>query len=164
MLAGETGDQEQLELIRKQYGLDKPLPVQYAIFLVKMVQFDFGKSFANAQDALGLVFERLPTSFTLVLIAFTANLCLSIPMGAWLGSRPDRTGRKLASTFVFIAQGIPGYITGLLLIQLFAVELRWLPSIGNQGPQSWIMPAITLASFQAPQVIQKVRELLNLPP
>ncbi len=156
VLAGETGDQEQLELIRKQYGLDKPLPVQYAIFLVKMVQFDFGKSFANAQDALGLVFERLPTSFTLVLIAFTANLCLSIPMGAWLGSRPDRTGRKLASTFVFIAQGIPGYITGLLLIQLFAVELRWLPSIGNQGPQSWIMPAITLASFQAPQVIRVI--------
>ncbi|PPR79784.1 MAG: Glutathione transport system permease protein GsiC [Alphaproteobacteria bacterium MarineAlpha2_Bin1] len=156
ILAGETGDQEQLELIRKQYGFDKPLYVQYGVFLMKMLVLDFGTSLANAQDALGLVFERLPTSFTLVLIAFTANLIISIPLGAWLGSRPDRTGRKLGSTGVFILQGIPGYITGLILIQVFSVELRWLPSIGNQGPESWIMPAITLASFQAPQVIRVI--------
>jgi len=156
VLAGETGDQEQLELIRKQYGLDKPLYIQYGVFLIKMVQGDFGSSLANAQDALGLVFERLPTSFTLVIIAFTANLIVSIPLGAWLGSRPDQTGRKLAATAVFIAQGIPGYITGLILIQIFAVELRWLPSIGNQGPLSWIMPAITLAAFQAPQVVRVI--------
>ena len=156
ILAGETGDQEQLELIRKQYGFDKPLYIQYGVFLMKMVVFDFGTSLANAQDALGLVLERLPTSFTLVLIAFTANLIISIPLGAWLGSRPDRTGRKLGSTGVFILQGIPGYITGLILIQVFSVELRWLPSIGNQGPESWIMPAITLASFQAPQVIRVI--------
>ncbi|MSO66137.1 MAG: ABC transporter permease [Alphaproteobacteria bacterium] len=156
VLAGETGDQEQLALIRKQYGLDKPLPVQYGIFLFKAVQFQFGNSLANAQDAMGLVFERLPTSFTLVMIAFTANLMVSIPTGAWLGSRPDRTGRKLASTAVFVLQGIPGYIIGLVLIQIFAVELRWLPSIGNQGPKSWIMPAITVASFQAPQVIRVI--------
>ena len=156
VLAGETGDQEQLELIRKQYGLDKPLIVQYGVFLMKMVILDFGSSLANAQDALGLVFERLPTSFTLVLIAFTANLIISIPLGAWLGSRPDRIGRKLGSTGVFILQGIPGYITGLILIQVFSVEFRLLPSIGNQGPESWIMPAITLASFQAPQVIRVI--------
>ncbi len=156
ILAGETGDQEQLELIRKQYGFDKPLYVQYGVFLMKMAVLDFGTSLANAQDALGLVLERLPTSFTLVLIAFTANLIISIPLGAWLGSRPDRTGRKLGSTGVFILQGIPGYITGLILIQVFSVELRWLPSIGNQGPESWIMPAITLASFQAPQVIRVI--------
>ncbi len=156
VLAGETGDQEQLELIRKQYGLDKPLVVQYGVFLYKLVQLDFGSSLANAQDALRLVFERLPTSFTLVIIAFTANLIVSIPLGAWLGSRPDRTGRKLAATAVFVAQGIPGYITGLLLIQLFSVELGWLPSIGNQGILSWIMPATTLAAFQAPQVVRVI--------
>ncbi len=156
VLAGETGDLEQLELIRKQYGLDKPLIVQYGVFLTKVIQLDFGKSLANAQDALGLVFERLPTSFTLVIIAFTANLIISIPLGAWLGSRPDRRTRKTAAAFVFVAQGIPGYITGLILIQIFAVELRWLPSIGNQGPASWIMPAITLASFQAPHVIRVI--------
>ncbi len=156
VLAGETGDQEQLELIRKQYGMDKPLIVQYGVFLSQVVVLDFGRSLANAQDALGLVFERLPTSFTLVIIAFTANLAFSIPLGAWLGSRPDRQTRKLVATGVFIAQGIPGYITGLVLIQIFAVELRWLPSIGNQGPASWIMPALTLASFQAPHVIRVI--------
>ncbi len=156
VLAGETGDQEQLALIRKQYGLDQPLYWQYMVFLYKAVQFDFGNSLANAQNALGLVFERLPTSFTLVGIAFTANLLISIPTGAWLGSRPDRTGRKLAATAVFVMQGIPGYIIGLILIQIFAVELRWLPSIGNQGPLSWIMPAVTVASFQAPHVLRVI--------
>jgi peptide/nickel transport system permease protein len=156
VLAGETGDQEQLALIRKQYGLDQPLYWQYLVFLFKAVQFDFGNSLANAQNALGLVFERLPTSFTLVGIAFTANLLISIPTGAWLGSQPDRTGRKLAATAVFVMQGIPGYIVGLILIQIFAVELRWLPSIGNQGPLSWIMPAITVASFQAPHVLRVI--------
>jgi peptide/nickel transport system permease protein len=156
VLAGETGDQEQLELIRKQYGMDKPLVIQYGVFLSQMLVLDFGRSLANAQDALGLVVERLPTSFTLVIIAFTANLMFSIPLGAWLGSRPDRQTRKVAATAVFVAQGIPGYITGLVLIQIFAVELRWLPSIGNQGPESWIMPALTLASFQAPHVIRVI--------
>ncbi|MBM3504958.1 MAG: ABC transporter permease subunit [Alphaproteobacteria bacterium] len=156
VLAGETGDQEQLALIRRQYGLDQPLWYQYFVFLFKAIQFDFGNSLANAQSAIGLVFERLPTSFTLVGIAFTANLLISIPAGAWLGSRPDRTGRKLAATAVFVMQGIPGYIVGLLLIQVFAVELRWLPSIGNQGPLSWIMPATTVASFQAPHVLRVI--------
>ena len=156
VLAGETGDAEQLALIRAQYGLDKPIFIQYLIFLSRVAVFDFGTSLANAQDALGLVFERLPTSFTLVLIAFSANLIISIPIGAWLGGRPDRKTRRGVSTAVFIAQGIPGYITGLILIQIFAVELRWLPSIGNQGPLSWFMPAITLASFQAPQVIRVI--------
>ena len=109
----------------------------------------------SLHDALPIL-ERLPTSFTLVIIAFTANLMFSIPLGAWLGSRPDRQTRKVAATAVFVAQGIPGYITGLVLIQIFAVELRWLPSIGNQGPESWIMPALTLASFQAPHVIRVI--------
>lgn len=156
VLAGETGDAEQLALIRAQYGLDKPIVIQYLIFLSKVAVLDFGTSLANAQGALGLVFERLPTSFTLVLIAFSANLVVAIPLGAWLGGRPDQRLRKGASTMVFIAQGIPGYITGLILIQIFAVELRWLPSIGNQGPLSWFMPAFTLASFQAPQVIRVI--------
>ena len=156
VLAGETGDAEQLALIRAQYGLDKPILIQYIIFLGKVAVLDFGSSLANAQDALGLVFERLPTSFTLVMIAFSANLIVAIPAGAWLGGRPDRRARKSAATMVFIAQGIPGYITGLVLIQIFAVELRWLPSIGNQGPLSWFMPAFTLASFQAPQVIRVI--------
>jgi peptide/nickel transport system permease protein len=156
VLAGEEADAATVALISQRYGFDDPLYVQYLRYLVAMVSLDFGNSLIGQIDALTLVVERLGATLLLAFLALLITAAISIPLGAWLGFRPGTRSRKWSNALVFILQGIPGYIAGLLLIQLFVVEFRWLTSIGNQGPSSWILPALTLASFLVPKMVRIV--------
>lgn len=154
IIAGEEADIAHVEYIRTYYGFDRPLLQQYAIYMGRLLTLDFGASLASRQPALEMVLDRLGTTLLLTLLALVINTAVSVPIGAWLGVRPDTAARKAGAASVFVAQGVPGFIVGLLLIQLFAVELRWLPSIGSHGIESWILPSLTLASFLAPKVIR----------
>ncbi|MCC6008576.1 MAG: ABC transporter permease [Rhodobacteraceae bacterium] len=156
IMAGDEADPEVVALIRARYGLDQPLIVQYLRYLGAMLTLDFGESLRASRSALGLVLERLWSTLLLALLALLITAVLSIPLGAWLGYRPDSGDRKAVNAVVFVLQGIPGYIAGLLLIQLFVVELRWLTSIGNQGISSWILPSLTLASFLVPKMVRVI--------
>ena len=154
VLAGEEADAETVALISARYGFDEPLFIQYLRYLSAMVSLDFGNSLIGQIDALTMVLERLGSTLLLALLALVITALMSIPLGAWLGFRPAAQSRKWSNAVVFILQGIPGFIVGLLLIQFFVVELRWLTSIGNQGPSSWILPALTLASFLMPKMVR----------
>lgn len=154
VLAGEEADAELVALIRQRYGLDDSLAVQYLRYIGAIVTLDFGDSLQAGLPAIGLVLDRLGSTLMLALLALLVTAAISIPLGAWLGLRPDAGTRKWVNALVFVFQGIPGYIVGLLLIQLFVVELRWLTSIGNQGLTSWILPALTLASFLVPKMVR----------
>ncbi len=154
IIAGEEADIAHVEYIRTYYGFDRPLLQQYAMYMGRLLTLDFGASLASRQPALEMVLDRLGTTLLLTFLALVINTAVAVPIGAWLGARPDTGARKAGATAVFIAQGIPGFIVGLLLIQLFAVELRWLPSIGSRGIESWILPSLTLASFLTPKVIR----------
>ena len=154
VLAGEEADAETVALISARYGFDEPLFIQYLRYLSAMVSLDFGNSLIGQIDALTMVLERLGSTLLLALLALVITALMSIPLGAWLGFRPAAQSRKWSNAVVFILQGIPGFIVGRLLIQFFVVELRWLTSIGNQGPSSWILPALTLASFLMPKMVR----------
>ena len=154
VLAGEEADAETVALISARYGFDEPLFIQYLRYLSAMVSLDFGNSLIGQIDALTMVMERLGSTLLLALLALLITALMSVPLGAWLGFRPAAQSRKWSNAVVFILQGIPGFIVGLLLIQFFVVELRWLTSIGNQGPSSWILPALTLASFLMPKMVR----------
>jgi peptide/nickel transport system permease protein len=156
VLAGEEADPELVALISARYGLDEPLLVQYLRYLGAMVTLDFGDSLRSQTDALGLVLERIGATLLLAVLALLITAAISVPLGAWLGFRPGARSRAWVNGIVFVLQGIPGYIAGLILIQIFVVELRWLTSIGNQGPSSWILPALTLASFLVPKMVRIV--------
>lgn len=156
VLAGDEADPETVALISARYGLDEPMLAQYLRYIVAMVTLDFGDSLRSQTDALALVMERLGSTLLLAVLALLITAAISLPLGAWLGFRPDAATRKWVNGLVFVLQGIPGYIAGLLLIQLFVVELRWLTSIGNAGPSSWILPALTLASFLVPKMVRVV--------
>ncbi|MFN3146117.1 MAG: ABC transporter permease [Paracoccaceae bacterium] len=156
VLAGDEADPETVALISARYGLDEPLLTQYLRYIGAIVTLDFGDSLRSQTDALALVMERLGSTLLLAVLALVITAVISLPLGAWLGFRPDATTRKWVNGLVFVLQGIPGYIAGLLLIQLFVVELRWLTSIGNAGPSSWILPALTLASFLVPKMVRVV--------
>lgn len=152
VIAGEGASAAQVDAVRSQYGFDDSLVVQYGRFLGRAMTIDFGNSISNGQPALEQVLDVLPATLVLTLVAIVANIVVAIPLGAWLGSRPDAASRQATSAAVFVAQGIPGYIVGLLLIQVFTVWLGWLPSVGNQGLSSWVLPALTLAAFLAPKL------------
>lgn len=156
IMAGDEADPEVVALIRARYGLDQPLYVQYFRYLSAMLTLDFGESLRASRSALGLVMERLGSTLMLAFLALLITAIMSIPLGAWLGYRPDAGERKAVNAVVFVLQGIPGFIVGLLLIQFFVVELRWLTSIGNQGPSSWILPSLTLASFLVPKMVRVI--------
>jgi peptide/nickel transport system permease protein len=152
IIAGEQATPELLAEIRVAYGFDRPVSVQYLLYMGSVLRLDFGRSIANDLPALTMVLERLWPTLLLAGLALAANLAVAVPLGAWLGMRPDAPERKAVSGAVFVAQGIPGYVVGLLLIQLFAVQLGWLPSIGADDPRAWILPSATLAAFLVPKL------------
>lgn len=151
-MAGDNAEPEFVAEIRAQYGLDRPLPIQYIYFLWHALKLDFGYSLASALPALDLVMAQLPWTIKLSGLAILLNLLISIPLGAWLGQAPEKSTRSAVSSVVFILQGTPGFVTGLLLIQLFAVKLGLLPSIGAVGALSWVLPTLTLTAFLAPRL------------
>ncbi len=156
VLAGTDATPEQLALIRAQYGLDKPLLVQYLNYMWNVLQLDFGKSLASGENALLKVLDMLKRTLHLAFMAMTLSSAIAIPIGAWLGFRPETLGRRIVGGIVFVFQGIPGYVTALVLIQFLAVNLRLLPSLGY-GPlewKTWIIPTISLAFFMMPQLIR----------
>jgi peptide/nickel transport system permease protein len=156
VLAGENATPGDVERVRHFYGLDRPLGIQYAIFLSRAVRFDFGDSMVHQTDALALVLSRLPATLELAACSMLLNLTVAILLGTWLGARSDAAGRRAGTLGVLAIQGLPAFVVALLLIQLFAVEFRLLPSIGNEGPLSIVLPATTLAWFFFPRLVRLV--------
>ncbi|MFL6118434.1 ABC transporter permease [Actinophytocola sp.] len=156
VLAGSDPTPDAVARISAHYGLDRPLPAQYATFVGNVLTGDLGTSLATGQPALDLVFARITPTLSLAATAITVDAVLAVVVGTWLGARTGSIGRRVVSSGVFVAQAVPAYVVGLLLIQVFAVDLRWLPSIGAAGPGSWVLPSLTLAAFLAPQLIRIV--------
>lgn len=156
VIAGEFADAEFLERVREQYGFDKGVVSQYVNFMSHAARLDFGDSIRSSTDAFDLVLERLPATAQLAALAVLFNMVVAVPLGAWLGSRPDRAAQGVVGGAVFIAQGVPGYVTGLVLIQLFSVRFHVLPSVGNTETWAWVLPSVTLAVFMVPRLTRVV--------
>ena len=156
VMAGEYADAATLDALRAKYGLDQSLWIQYRAFLGNVLQLDFGTSWVSHRPALELAWERVPATLALAASGMLLNLLIAIPVGAYLGTARNRYIRKALALVVFVAQGIPGYVVALYLIQLFAVEWQLLPSTGDRGLLSWILPSITIASFLAPKLVRVI--------
>ena len=156
VLAGTDATPEQLAALRVQYGLDKPLPVQYLLYLWSLLQFDFGASLASGVPAMSKVLDMLPATLKLSGLAMVFTIALSIPIGVWLGAKPHTAGRKAVAAAIFVLQGTPGFVVGLIMIQVFAVNLGWLPSMGHEDPSTWILPTISLGAFLVPKLTRVV--------
>lgn len=156
VLAGENASVELIEEIKKQYGFDQPLVIQYFFYIFNIFRLDFGQSLSTGQPALSYVLGQVPATLLLAFLGMAVTLAISIPAGAWLGMKPDALGRRLASGIVFFMQGLPGFVTALLLIQVFVVSLMWFPSLGFSQIKAWILPGISLASFLAPKLIRMI--------
>lgn len=167
VLAGPDATEAQLQQIRVEYGLARSLPVQYLLYVASLLRLDFGRSLADGTPALAKVLTAYPASLLLAGLAMTLTLLCSIPLGAWLGARRHRASVIPARALLFILQGFPGFVVALLLVQLFAIELVWLPALGFGGVRSWILPTLSVASFLLPKLTRmieaNVATVLDLP-
>jgi ABC-type dipeptide/oligopeptide/nickel transport system permease component len=154
-LAGADATADQLLAIRQAYGLDRSLPEQFLSFLMQTAQGDFGRSLASGVPAIDLILEALPATLSIAVPAMLLSVAGSLVIGAWLGSGHSGA-RHFVSSIVFVLQGTPGFVVGLLLIQLFAVELTVLPSMGRAGVYSYLLPITTLSLFLFPKQVRLV--------
>ena len=156
-LAGEGARAEDVEAVRRAYGLDRPLIVQYLEWLWRTVRGDFGTSLYFKTDVVGLVMDKLPTTLILAVLSLAFALLISIPLGVaaavWRGGWIDR----LALTLAVVGQALPNFFFALLLIKLFSIQMRWLPVSGSESWAHFIMPTIALGYYIAPAFMRLVR-------
>jgi len=146
-----------LNEFRQRLGFNDPLLVQYGRFVGGALHGDFGESLRYKRDALGLVLERLPATFTLGGVALALTFLLAVPAGIVSAARRGSIWDYLGMTGTVLGQAIPGFWLGLMLIYLFSVRLGWLPTGGTGGPAHFVMPCIVLASFYAARVTRLTR-------
>ena len=151
---------EQAASIRQQLGLDRPLPVQYAIFLVRLASGDLGQSWRQNRPAMEAVLERLPYTLALSAAAIAFASIVGLGLGVTAGVRPGREADVAARSFAALGQAVPGFWLGTLLILIFAVRLHWLPSSGMSGASSLILPSLALAVYPAAVLTRLVRSSL----
>jgi ABC-type dipeptide/oligopeptide/nickel transport system permease component len=153
----EEATQEDYAVMAAKLGLDKPLPLQYWIFLREALRGNLGESLRFKRPALAVVIERLPATLQLGVIAFSMALALAIPIGVYTakyrGTWLDDAMRGVA----IVGQSLPHFWTGIILILIFAVWLDWVPTSGKGGPETFILPAITLGYFIVAGVMRLTR-------
>ena len=156
MLPPDAGA-DALEDIRHSMGLDKPLVVQYGLFIRDYAHGSFGDSLRSKTPVSELVKDRLPNSLKLVGAAAVIVLLISIPLGVLSAVYRGTWIDTLATGFAVLGQAIPVFWLGILMIQLFTVKLGWLPSSGMGGLDHYIMPAFALGFFTVAAIQRLLR-------
>lgn len=146
-----------LEEMRKNLGLDKPLIIQYALFLKNAAQGNLGVSYHHGQPALKLVLERLPASLELVVTTIMISLLLAVPIGVLAASRRGSIIDRASLLGSLIGISAPPFWIGIAFIFIFSVELQWLPSSGRGTWAHLILPATSLALYRLALFIRLIR-------
>jgi peptide/nickel transport system permease protein len=142
---------------RQRLGFNDPLPVQYARFVAGAARGDFGESLRYKQAALGLVLERLPATLLLAGTSLLLTLCVAIPLGVVSAVRRNGLFDHVGTVATVLGQATPGFWLGLMLIYLFSVKLRWLPTGGTGTLAHLVMPSVVLAAFFAARIARLTR-------
>jgi glutathione transport system permease protein len=149
LAAGQDADQQTVELVRQELGLDRPLPEQFASFFTRMLQGDFGTSMRTRRPVSTEIAERfLPTlllTLTSMAWAVVFGMTLGILSAVFRNQWPDRLGMTIAVSGI----SFPAFALGMLLMQLFSVQLGWLPTVGADSWKHYILPSVTLGAAVA---------------
>jgi ABC-type dipeptide/oligopeptide/nickel transport system permease component len=145
LLLGTSGTPAQIAALRHQLGLDQSPLVQYVRYLDGAVHLDFGTSYLSGQSAASLVGQRAGASAHLALVAAALSIAAGVPLGLLAARNAGRFADKLISTGSTVAQALPNFWLGIVMILIFSRDLKLVPSAGNQTWDSVVMPAVTLA-------------------
>ncbi|MDG2204202.1 MAG: ABC transporter permease [Alphaproteobacteria bacterium] len=156
-MAGESASEEDIEYVRKHYGFDRPLPIQYVDWASKAIQGDFGQSIYLKRPVAGILAERAPVTMTLGALSLTFALVLAIPLGVLAAMFPNTIIDRVALTVAVIGQALPNFFFALIMIIVFGVWLRWLPISGHASWLNFIMPSIALGYYATPAIMRLTR-------
>ncbi|HKC08648.1 MAG TPA: ABC transporter permease [Methylomirabilota bacterium] len=144
-------------VLRQSMGFNDPMPVQFARFLGNIVRGDFGQSFFHREPALPIVLARMPTTLLLSVLAMGLSLLIAVPIGILSAVRRNSVFDHSATLVVFLGTSMPVFWTGIMLILLFAVQLRALPVSGWDSWAALVLPGITLTTVSTPLLLRLVR-------
>ncbi len=181
-MLGQDATTEQKELLRRELGLDQSFVVQFGNFIANAVQGEFGLSLRQGRKVSTLIAERLPATLELALCAAVVALAIGVPLGVYAALRRGRLGAQVVMTVSLLGVSLPTFLIGILLILVFAVILKVLPSYGRgdvvalwagstwttglltvDGLKHLVLPAITLSVFQLALILRLVRaEMLEV--
>lgn len=156
-LAGENATPKEIEVIRHQYGMDRPIIIQYVNWARRALGGDFGVSPYFNQPVEKIIGGRLGITMTLGGCALAFAICLAIPMGVLAAIRPNTWIDRVALTISVLGQAMPSFFFGLILIIIFGVTLRWLPISGSSTWRHFILPSIALGYYATPAIMRLTR-------
>jgi peptide/nickel transport system permease protein len=165
VILGDQATPEKVEALRHDMGLDQPVWWRYLGWLGHVLQGDLGRSFRTGQTVLQAVAERLPVSFELMLLAEIGALAIGIPLAVACAVKSGSTFDRLVTGSAFGMLSVPAFLSAILLIYLFAVQLHWLPATGyvpfSEDPignlRCFVLPALTLALGEWPVLMRVLR-------
>ena len=156
LLGPEAGLLE-YEQIKKNMGLDKPLPVQYGLFLSRVLQGDFGISHITGRSARAVLLERFPATLQLAGVAFVLTVIVGIPLGVLSAVKRDSIFDQIGKFFAVVGIAAPSFWIAIMLILLFGAILGWLPTYGRGGIDHFILPAFVLSWHSMAGVLRLTR-------
>ncbi|MDP3079497.1 MAG: ABC transporter permease [Brevundimonas sp.] len=156
-IAGEDASADRIAAIRAEYGLDRPLHVRYLDWLGGVLSGDLGVSYFWNQPVGELIASRAPTTLVLAFSALLVTILIAVPLGVLAALRQGTWLDVLASSIAGLAQSMPTFWIGLILMLVFAVQLRLVPVSGSYTPAHFILPAIVLGFSSVPSVLRLMR-------
>jgi ABC-type dipeptide/oligopeptide/nickel transport system permease component len=160
LLVSQDATQADIAEIRRAYGLDQPLSVQYARFVSRAARGDLGYSYRQGLPVAELIVERLRATCELALAGLAVAVLLGVPLGIVAAARHGSALDTAAMTVALVGTSVPSFWLGLLLIIVFGVELGWLPVSGSGTLKHLLMPAFVLGGFYAAQISRLARTSL----
>lgn len=160
VLAGQMATPEEIENIRHQLGLDRPIHEQYAVYMSRLVRFDLGRSARTQNPVTVEIWARLPNTLLLAVVAITLACLFGIPAGIISAVRPYSWTDYLVTMSALFGMSMPVFWLGLMLVVVFAVILKWLPAGGTGSWQHVILPSITLAAFVVAFIARMTRSTM----
>ncbi len=157
LMIGDHWTAEQIANFREYMGYDRPLLVQYGEYLGRVVRGDFGVSVRQQIPVTRLIMERFPATLQLAGLALVIIVVVAIPVGVVSAVRRNSAADRLAMSGALLAQSVPTFWLGIMLILVFGVVLRWLPVSGSGSPLHLVLPAVTLATFSTARIARLVR-------
>ncbi|MBW8638190.1 ABC transporter permease [Hoeflea sp. WL0058] len=168
LILGDTGTEEQHEMLRERMGLNEPIHVRYLQWLGRALQGDLGSSYFNSVSVMGAVMQRLPVTLSLTAVSAFIAIVVGVAAGVAAALHPRSWVDRFATLGATFGQAIPNFWFGLILVAIFAVSLRWFPATGftpiTESPWEWlrsvILPSIALGTSSSAAIARQVRSAM----
>lgn len=156
-IAGEGARAEDVDLVRKTYGLDRPLIVQYGEWLGKTLTGDFGQSLYFKTSVAGLIADKIGITLILALLSLSLALAMAIPLGVLAALFPNTWIDRFSLALAVAGQALPNFFFALVLIMIFSIKLRWLPVSGSDTLAHFVLPTLSLGLYITPPFMRLIR-------